>query len=100
MIFPIVVSRKNCLQVRSQQRPNAVIRAAHRASRCHSEENSSVSSRAAAVLLKILAVSLSAAVAQANAESLRVGWQTVDNIDLFYREGGPADAPTIVFLHR
>lgn len=52
-----------------------------------------------ALLLRALAVCLCAAFAQAHAQSLRVGWQTVDNLDLFYREGGPADAPTIVFLH-
>ncbi|MGH8188512.1 MAG: alpha/beta fold hydrolase [Steroidobacteraceae bacterium] len=36
----------------------------------------------------------------ANADALRVGWQTVDGIDLFYREGGARDAPAVVvFLH-
>jgi len=27
------------------------------------------------------------------------GWQNVDGINLFYRESGPRDAPTLVFLH-
>lgn len=30
---------------------------------------------------------------------LHFGWLKVDGINLFYREGGRADAPTIVFLH-
>jgi hypothetical protein len=28
--------------------------------------------------------------------ALHYGWQTVDGINLFYREGGPANAPTLV----
>lgn len=35
----------------------------------------------------------------ASAAHLSYGWQDVDGIDLFYREGGPKDAPVIVFLH-
>jgi len=35
----------------------------------------------------------------ARAEHLRYGWESVDGINLFYREGGSVDAPTIVFLH-
>ena len=35
----------------------------------------------------------------ARAAHLHYGWQTVDGVSLFYREGGPADAPTLVFLH-
>ncbi len=35
----------------------------------------------------------------AQAEALSYGWQKVDGINVFYREGGPRDAPTIVFLH-
>ena len=35
----------------------------------------------------------------ANAAHLRYGWQAADGVNLFYREGGRADAPTIVFLH-
>ena len=35
----------------------------------------------------------------AQAEALSYGWQKVDGVNLFYREGGPRDAPTIVFLH-
>ena len=55
--------------------------------------------RSAQILLRVLTVGLLAFSAQAGAESLHVGWQRVDGIDLFYREGGPRDAPTIVFLH-
>jgi pimeloyl-ACP methyl ester carboxylesterase len=35
----------------------------------------------------------------ARASQLTYGWQLVDGINLFYREGGPSDAPTLVFLH-
>jgi pimeloyl-ACP methyl ester carboxylesterase len=35
----------------------------------------------------------------AHVSSLAYGWQNVDGINLFYREGGPRDAPTLVFLH-
>jgi len=35
----------------------------------------------------------------AAAAHLHYGWQKVGAIKLFYREGGPADAPTVVFLH-
>jgi pimeloyl-ACP methyl ester carboxylesterase len=31
--------------------------------------------------------------------ALHYGWQKVDGINLFYREGGPVDAPTLVLLH-
>jgi pimeloyl-ACP methyl ester carboxylesterase len=31
--------------------------------------------------------------------ALHYGWQSVDGINLFYREGGPANAPTLVLLH-
>lgn len=58
-----------------------------------------MSSRACSLLLKMLVLCLIAVAAPSHAESLRVGWQKVDDLDLFYREGGPADAPTIVFLH-
>lgn len=37
--------------------------------------------------------------AYARASSLTYGWQKVDGINLFYREGGTRDAPTLVFLH-
>jgi pimeloyl-ACP methyl ester carboxylesterase len=36
--------------------------------------------------------------AMPRAEPLTLGWQNVHGINLFYREGGPRDAPTIVFL--
>jgi pimeloyl-ACP methyl ester carboxylesterase len=35
----------------------------------------------------------------AKANPLATGWETVAGINLFYREGGPREAPTIVFLH-
>ena len=35
----------------------------------------------------------------ANAAHLSYGWQGVEGIQLFFREGGPVEAPTIVFLH-
>jgi len=35
----------------------------------------------------------------AAAAHLHYGWQSVDGVSLFYREGGPADGPTLVFLH-
>jgi len=31
--------------------------------------------------------------------ALHYGWQFVDGMNLFYREGGPTDAPTLVLLH-
>ena len=36
---------------------------------------------------------------QVRAEDLRYGWQKVDGLNIFYREGGAQDAPTLVFLH-
>jgi pimeloyl-ACP methyl ester carboxylesterase len=35
----------------------------------------------------------------AAAAHLTYGWQPVDGINLFYREGGPKDAPALVLLH-
>ena len=37
--------------------------------------------------------------AVADAAALHYGWQSVDGLNLFYREGGPAEAPTLVLLH-
>jgi len=34
-----------------------------------------------------------------SAGTLREGWQAVDGLRLFYREGGSPDDPTVVFLH-
>jgi hypothetical protein len=34
-----------------------------------------------------------------HAEHLQCGWQNTDGINLFYREDGRPDAPTIAFLH-
>jgi pimeloyl-ACP methyl ester carboxylesterase len=36
---------------------------------------------------------------QTGHSALHYGWQSVDGIHLFYREGGPEDAPTLVLLH-
>jgi pimeloyl-ACP methyl ester carboxylesterase len=35
----------------------------------------------------------------AHAETLTYGWQKVDGINIFYREGGAKDAPTLILLH-
>ena len=37
--------------------------------------------------------------AEVGAMALHYGWQAVDGIHLFFREGGPAEAPTLVLLH-
>jgi len=50
------------------------------------------------LLLSIVLACFSVA-ANAHVDSLSYGWQQVDGINLFYREGGPRDAPTLVFLH-
>lgn len=50
------------------------------------------------LFLSYLAV-LGIAGSPVRAGALTCGWQKVDGINLFYREGGPANAPTIVFLH-
>ena len=35
----------------------------------------------------------------AEAAHLTYGWQNVDGINVFFREGGPPSAPTLVLLH-
>lgn len=40
-----------------------------------------------------------AATVQPRLAALHYGWQSVDGIHIFYREGGPIEAPTLVFLH-
>jgi pimeloyl-ACP methyl ester carboxylesterase len=35
----------------------------------------------------------------AKAQTLREGWQNVDGLQIFYREGGNSADPTVVFLH-
>lgn len=35
----------------------------------------------------------------AGAAHLSYGWQAVEGVNLFFREGGPATAPTVIFLH-
>ena len=47
----------------------------------------------------LLAVLLVLPAGHASAASLTTGWENVAGIDLFYREGGDAAAPAIVFLH-
>lgn len=47
-------------------------------------------------LIVALGVSMSAS---AEAKHLSYGWQPVQGVDLFYREGGPSTGPTIVLLH-
>jgi pimeloyl-ACP methyl ester carboxylesterase len=48
---------------------------------------------------RIIALLFLAASLPAQAAHLHYGWQNVDGISLFYREGGRSDAPTVVFLH-
>jgi pimeloyl-ACP methyl ester carboxylesterase len=50
-------------------------------------------------LVAILATALFALCSPARAAAIRYGWQKVDGLDIFYREGGAPAAPTIVFLH-
>jgi pimeloyl-ACP methyl ester carboxylesterase len=50
-------------------------------------------------LLGLTLVLFTVAGLRANAEALHVGWQEVDGIELFYREGGAYGAPAVVFLH-
>ena len=47
----------------------------------------------------LLLMSLLTATSAASAATLTTGWQKVDGIHLFYREGGDPNAPAIVFLH-
>ena len=46
-------------------------------------------------LLSIALICLSIP-AYAHVDLLTYGWQKVDGIDIFYREGGAHDAPTLV----
>jgi pimeloyl-ACP methyl ester carboxylesterase len=55
--------------------------------------------KTASVLLPLVVTAVCIWPQTATADALRVGWQQVDGIDLFYREGGRPDAPTVVFLH-
>ena len=47
----------------------------------------------------LLWLALSACATSAQSAHLTYGWQAVDGLQLFFREGGPADAPTLVLLH-
>jgi pimeloyl-ACP methyl ester carboxylesterase len=49
--------------------------------------------------LLVAALYLALVPAGAAAAALHYGWQKVDGLNIFYREGGPTDAPTVVFLH-
>ncbi len=49
--------------------------------------------------IRLLAALCVAMALPANAGHLSYGWQKVDDLRLFFREGGPSTAPTIVFLH-
>ena len=46
-----------------------------------------------------VAIALMCFYGQAHAAQLHYGWQKVDGLNIFYREGGPVNAPTLVFLH-
>lgn len=47
----------------------------------------------------LLGCMLAALPVSARSEVLHEGWQAVDGVHLFYREGGDPAAPTLVFLH-
>lgn len=49
-----------------------------------------------AAICAILSLLLSSV---AIASTLKTGWDKVDGVEIFYREGGDAASPTIVFLH-
>ena len=49
--------------------------------------------------LALLLLSLLCFMRMADAAHLTYGWQNVDGINLFFREGGHAAAPTLVLLH-
>jgi pimeloyl-ACP methyl ester carboxylesterase len=50
-------------------------------------------------LERLLFVLLICGLRAADAAHLTYGWQSVEGINVFFREGGPADAPTLVLLH-
>lgn len=47
----------------------------------------------------LLTLAMLGFLATAHAEALHYGWQKVDGLNIFYREGGDPGAPTLVFLH-
>jgi len=49
--------------------------------------------------LALLLLSLLCFMRMADAAHLTYGWQNVDGINIFFREGGPPSAPTLVLLH-
>lgn len=50
-------------------------------------------------LVVTLVIALSVLCSPARAAAILYGWQRVDGLNIFYREGGAPGAPTIVFLH-
>lgn len=48
---------------------------------------------------RTLALLFLLACATAQAAHLTYGWQSVDGVRIFFREGGPTDAPTLILLH-
>jgi pimeloyl-ACP methyl ester carboxylesterase len=51
------------------------------------------------VYLMCLCILAATVAPQVRAADLHHGWQKVDGLNIFYREGGASDAPTLVFLH-
>lgn len=51
------------------------------------------------LLVTALSFILSVLSVPARSEGLHEGWQAVDGVQLFYREGGDPSAPTLVLLH-
>ena len=47
----------------------------------------------------LLLLSLLSGLSTAEAAHLNYGWQKVDDVNIFFREGGSVDAPTLVLLH-
>jgi pimeloyl-ACP methyl ester carboxylesterase len=55
--------------------------------------------KASAYMVCLAVLAAAAPRDQVRAEALTYGWQKSDGINIFYREGGAQDAPTLVFLH-
>jgi len=47
----------------------------------------------------VVVMAVLSAGADVRAETLRAGWQDVDGVQVFYREGGRSEDPVVVFLH-
>ncbi len=50
-------------------------------------------------LALMLVIAMCQPCSPARAEAVHYGWQKIDGLNIFYREGGAPAAPTIVFLH-